>query len=56
MANIYKFEQELTYVGKGFFGYDKSNSKVIYLRKVGQFDSLVTYMGKELLVRNYEIQ
>lgn len=55
-TNIYKKNQKLTYIGRGFLGFDKECLDVFFISKDGQFDSWVKYKGVKLLVGNHEIK
>jgi len=53
--NTYKVGDEVEYVGEGFIGFDKKDTKM----KVLDIESRVVrveYKGEKLLVRKYEIK
>jgi hypothetical protein len=43
------------YVGKGFLGFDKAETKMVVV-EVENFDLLVKYKGNEMLVRKTEVE
>ena len=51
----FKKDQKLTYVGRGFIGFDKSDTEMIFDEYEGDHDAFVFYKSNRMLVFKHEI-
>ena len=51
----YREGQELRYTGKGFLGFDPSDTKMYFIQTYGNYDIWVRYKGHEMTVRKHEV-